>query len=147
MAKRASKAEQALYGWLFIIGLIVAVPVYLFDKVNKSVGWQIPAAVIAALLVLAILMNSAKRRARLKCLRDRYHDESIVQNILARQIWVGQTAEQLTDSLGPPVATDHKFLKTKNRDIWKYHRNGVNRYGLRVTVEDGYVTAWDKKSR
>jgi hypothetical protein len=147
MAKRASKAEQALYGWLFMIGLIVAVPVYLFDKVNKSVGWQIPAAVIAALLVLAILRNSAKKRARLKYLRDRYHDESIVQNILARQVWVGQTAEQLTDSLGPPVATDHKLLKTKNRDIWKYHRNGVNRYGLRITVEDGYVTAWDKKSR
>lgn len=147
MAKRASKAEQALYGWLFMIGLIVAVPVYLFDKVNKSVGWQIPAAVIAAFLVLAILRSSAKKRVRLKYLRDRYHDENIVQNILARQIWVGQTAEQLTDSLGPPVAIDHKLLKTKNRDIWKYHRNGVNRYGLRITVEDGYVTAWDKKSR
>ena len=147
MARRASKAEQALYGWIFVIGLIVAVPVYLFDKVNKSVGWQIPAAVIAAFLLLLLLMNLAKKRARLKYLRSRYLDEGIVQKILAKRFWIGQTAEQLTDSLGPPVATDHKSLKTKNRDTWKYQRNGVNRYGLRITVEDGLVTAWDSKSR
>ena len=147
MARRASKAEQALYGWIFAIGLIVAVPVYLFDKVNKSVGWQIPAAVIAAFLLLLLLMNMAKKRARLKYLRGRYLDEGIVQKIIAKRFWIGQTAEQLTDSLGPPVATDHKSLKTKNRDTWKYQRNGVNRYGLRITVEDGLVTAWDSKSR
>ena len=147
MARRASKAEQALFGWLITIGLIVAVPVFLFDKVNKSIGWQIPAAVVAAFLLLLLLMNMAKKQARLKYLRARYQDESIVQNILARRFWIGQTSEQLTDSLGPPVATDHKSLKTKNRDIWKYHRNGVNRYGLRITVEDGLVTAWDSKSR
>lgn len=147
MARRASKAEQALYGWIFVIGLIVAVPIYLFDKVNKSVGWQIPAAVIAAFLLLLLLLNMAKKRARLKYLRGRYLDEGIVQKILAKRFWIGQTAEQLTDSLGPPVATDHKSLKTKNRDTWKYQRNGVNRYGLRITVEDGLVTAWDSKSR
>ena len=147
MARRASKAEQALFGWLITIGLIVAVPVFLFDKVNKSIGWQIPAAVIAAFLLLLLLMNMAKKQARLKYLRARYQDEGIVQNILARRFWIGQTSEQLTDSLGPPVATDHKSLKTKNRDIWKYHRNGVNRYGLRITVEDGLVTAWDSISR
>ena len=147
MAKRISKAEQALSGWLLMIGLIVGVPIYLLDKINKSVGWVIPAALIAALLTLAVLMKVAKKRARLKYLRDRYRDEGIVQDILGRRFWVGQTAEQLTDSLGPPIAKDHKLLKTKNRDIWKYHRNGVNRYGLRITVEDGYVTAWDKKSR
>jgi hypothetical protein len=146
MAKRVSKAEQALYGWLLLFSIIVGVPVYLFDKVNKSVGWQIPAAVIVALLILAILMNNAKKRARLKHLRNKYGDEGIVQNILARRFWAGQTAEQLTDSLGPPAATDRKFLKTKNRDIWKYHRKGTNRYALRITVEDGFVTAWDKKS-
>lgn len=147
MARRASKAEQALFGWLITIGLIVAVPVYLFDKVNKSIGWQIPTAVIALFLLLLLLMKMAKKQARLKYLRARYQDEGIVQNILARRFWIGQTSEQLTDSLGPPVATDHKSLKTKNRDIWKYQRNGVNRYGLRITVEDGLVTAWDSKSR
>lgn len=147
MAKRASKAEQTLYGWLIVMGLIVAVPVYLFGKVNTSVGWQIPAAIITVLLILTLLLSNAKKRKRLKFLRNRYRDEGIVQNILAKRIWIGQTSEQLMDSLGPPTATDHKLLKTKCRDIWKYHRNGVNRYGLRITVEDGYVTAWDRKSR
>lgn len=146
MARRVSKAEQTMYGWLFTIGIIVAVPVYLFDKVNKSVGWQIPAAVVAAFLLLVLLMKIAKKRARVRYLRDKYQDEGIVQDILAKRFWIGQTAEQLTDSLGPAVATDHKFLKNKNRDIWKYNRHGVNRFGLRITVEDGYVTAWDKKS-
>lgn len=147
MAKRVSKAEQAMTGWLFMIALIIGVPVYLFDKMNKTVGWQIPTLIAVGFLLLLFLNRWAKKRAHLRYLRDKYQNEDIVQNILGRRIWIGQTTEQLTDSLGPPVATDHKLLKTKNRDIWKYHRNGVNRYGLRITVEDGYVTAWDKKSR
>lgn len=146
MARRISKAEQGLMGWLLLIGLVVGLPVYLFDKVNQSMGWQLPVMVIAALFMLIVLRGIAKKRARLRYLREKYQDEEIVQKILSRIIWVGQTAEQLTDSLGHPVATDRKLLKTKTRDVWKYRHQGANRYGLRITVENGQVSGWESKA-
>lgn len=146
MAKRVSKAEQAMTGWLFMIALVVGVPIYLFAKMNKTVGWQIPALAVAGFLLLLFLNKWLKKRARLRYLRDKYQNEHIVQNILAKRIWIGQTSEQLTDALGYPAATDHKLLKTKKRDVWKYRHQGANRYGLRITVENDEVTGWDSKS-
>ncbi|PCR94503.1 hypothetical protein CP336_21685 [Pseudomonas fluorescens] len=146
MAKRVSKAEKELTGWLFLLAIVVGLPIYLFDRMNKSIGWQIPALVVGGVLLLLILNSWSKKRARLKYLRDKYQSEDIVQNILGRKVWIGQTSEQLIDSLGQPAATDHKFLKTKTRDIWKYRHRGANRYGLRITVENGQVTGWDSKS-
>lgn len=146
MAKRVSKAEKEITGWLLMIALIVGVPIYLFDKMNKSIGWQIIALTIVGILLLIRLNTWTKKRARLRYLRDKYQDEDVVQKILARMIWIGQTSEQLTDSLGYPAATDQKLLKTKTRDIWKYRHQGANRYGLRITVENDEVTGWDSKS-
>lgn len=145
MAKRVSKAEQAMTGWLFMIALVVGVPIYLFDKMNKTVGWRIPALAVAGFLLL-FLNKWLKKRARLRYLREKYEDEVIVQKILKKTIWIGQTSEQLADALGYPAATDRKLLKTKTRDIWKYRHQGANRYGLRITVENDEVTGWDSKS-
>jgi len=89
---------------------------------------------------------SKEKRARLQYLRDKYQDESVAQKILAKMVWIGQTAEQLTDTLGHPAATDHKLLKTKTRDIWKYRYQGANRGELRIIFENGEVTGWDSKS-
>jgi hypothetical protein len=89
---------------------------------------------------------SKEKRARLQYLRDKYQDESVAQKILAKMVWIGQTAEQLTDTLGHPAATDHNQLKTKTRDIWKYRYQGTNRGELRIIVENGEVTGWDSKS-
>jgi len=146
MAKRVSKAEQAMTGWLFMIALVVGVPIYLFDKMNKTVGWQIPALAVVGFLLLLFLNKWLKKRARLRHLREKYEDEVIVQKILKKTIWIGQTSEQLADALGYPTATDRKLLKTKTRDIWKYRHQGANRYGLRITVENDEVTGWDSKS-
>ncbi|WP_113063881.1 hypothetical protein [Oleiagrimonas sp. MCCC 1A03011] len=69
-----------------------------------------------------------------------------MQRIFEGYFWQGQTEEQLIDSLGPPVAKDHKLLKTIDRKVWKYQQTGVNRFYLRITVEDGHVMGWDKKA-
>jgi hypothetical protein len=70
----------------------------------------------------------------------------LVQKIFNGYFWQGQTEAQLMDSLGPPVAIDNKLLKTKVREVWKYRQQGVNRFALRITVEDGYVSSWDQKA-
>lgn len=62
-----------------------------------------------------------------------------------RSYWQGQSAEQLKDSLGAPVDVDEKVFKSKTKQIWKYHQTGMNRFGLRITVENEFVVRWDEK--
>ena len=59
-------------------------------------------------------------------------------------LWQGETAEQLRESLGTPPDTDQKVLKTKTKEIWKYRPTKRNRFGLKVTLDDGIVTGWEQ---
>ncbi|MDY0206051.1 MAG: DNA translocase FtsK [Pseudomonas sp.] len=79
-------------------------------------------------------------------LKQKYNNIAIVQAILDGKIWETMTEEQLIDSIGKPEAIDHKQMKQKSRDIWKYQHRGGNRYHLRVTVENGLVIGWESKS-
>ncbi|AOY94143.1 hypothetical protein BKK79_10910 [Cupriavidus sp. USMAA2-4] len=105
-----------------------------------------PLCAIAAVVALVLAQRASRRKARLEYLRVKYQDEVVVQRIVGGQIWQTQSAEQLIDSIGRPLSIDQKLLKTKTREVWKYNHRGANRYGLRVTVEDGYVTGWDQKT-
>tara|TARA_Y100000782_G_scaffold36115_1_gene40417 strand:+ start:43681 stop:43917 length:237 start_codon:yes stop_codon:yes gene_type:complete len=75
----------------------------------------------------------------------KYHDEKIVNALMDKSFWQGQTAEQLMDSLGKPQDIDQKVLKTKKKEIWKYNHRGSNRYGLRITLDNDIVVGWDQK--
>lgn len=83
---------------------------------------------------------------RLSYLLEKYNDEAVVINIMKCMIWESMTAAQLFDSLGEPEAIDQKYLKQISREVWKYNSQGSNRYRLRVTLENGAVVGWDKKS-
>ena len=61
------------------------------------------------------------------------------------EFWVGQTAQQLRESIGDPVDIDQKVLKTKKKEVWKYFPQGKRRYGLRITLENDEVVGWDEK--
>jgi uncharacterized membrane protein len=65
--------------------------------------------------------------------------------IMAGTMWQGQSEEQLTETLGRPEDIDSRIMKTKHREVWKYHPAGKNRYRLRVTLENGTVVGWDQK--
>jgi hypothetical protein len=142
MGKRISRAESTLIALALVVGL----PIYAATKIFQTTGWVIPALVVVAIVLLIVWQKHAKKQKRLAYLRAKYHDEKVVQNIYAGYFWRGQTEEQLRDSIGPPAAIDNKLLKTMTREIWKYHASGVNRYRLRITVENGRVAGWDKKS-
>lgn len=79
-------------------------------------------------------------------LKQKYNNIAIVQAIIDGKIWETMTEEQLIDSIGKPEAIDHKQMKQKYRDVWKYQHRGGNRYHLRVTIENGFVIGWDSKS-
>lgn len=142
MARRSTKAEAKLV----TLALIIGIPIVVISEIFKATGWQIPIIIIVGVIILIILHNSSKKKARLAYLRDKYGDELIVKKISEGYFWEGQTAEQLLDSLGRPEAVDNKQLKTKVKEVWKYNRQGANRYSLRITVENGYVVGWDQKA-
>lgn len=96
--------------------------------------------VVAWLFILSY--NKKKRR---EALLKKYGDAEVVTLIMNKMFWQGQTQEQLRDSLGRPLDTDEKVLKTKTKVIWKYNRIGKNRYGLRITLENRIVVGWEQK--
>lgn len=85
-----------------------------------------------------------RRRKRLAELTEKYNEE-IADKIMAGEIWLDQTPEQLTDSWGEPDDKDIKILKTKSKEIWKYDEIGKNRYRKIVTIENGLVIGWEMK--
>ena len=97
---------------------------------------------IVILIICVRWSDKAMRRARIY---SKYGRTDIAERILNKQVWVGESAEQLRDSMGDPLDIDEKVLKTKRKEVWKYVRKGVNRYGLKFTVENGFVVGWDEK--
>jgi hypothetical protein len=142
MSRRNSNAN----GTLIVLALVVGLPIFIISKLVDAVGWITIIVAIVAVIALAIWYQHDKKQKRLQYLRDKYHDEEVVQKIMAGFFWQGQSEEQLKDAIGHPVEVDRMVLKTKTKEIWKYHKQGVNRFGLRLTVENGLVVGWDKKA-
>lgn len=142
MARRSSKGE----GVLILLAVVIGLPIYLVSKLFDQVGWVLPVAVVFVVIGLVFWHKQHKKKKRLEYLRRKYQDEDIVQKIFGGTIWQGQSDEQLRDTLGDPVAVDRAVYKTKTKETWKYQQSGVNRFGLRVTVEDGCVIGWNKKA-
>lgn len=138
---RNKKGQDGLVGIAIFFGLIV----WAFTAIRNSIGFALPIAVIIGVIVLTILYSQHKKKKRIAFLTGKYADPAIVDKIFNHRFWHGQTAEQLVDSLGSPHAIDNKLLKTMKREVWKYNPRGVNRYGLRITLDNDVVSNWDHK--
>lgn len=137
-----TKAQSTALGLLLVVCLIGAG----IAKIFETLGFLFPLVACTTVVVAVISLNVIQRKKRLEYLRNRYGSEEIAKLIVQRKFWQGQTSEQLTDSLGNPLSVDQKILKSKTREVWKYNRQGSNRYGLRITLDDGIVVGWDQKS-
>lgn len=102
--------------------------------------------IVAAVVIISIVFNVAQNKRRRAKLMSKYGDSKIVDKIMRKMMWQGQTEGQLIDSLGKPSDIDQRVMKSKVRETWKYHRQGKNRYGLRITIENGQVVGWDQKN-
>lgn len=101
--------------------------------------------IIVSIAIIFIVGNIYTTKARKEYLFNKYNSEEIVENIMQGHFWVGQTSEQLIDSLGKPSDKSIKIMKTRYREIWKYNKTGKNRYGLRITLDDHVVQTWEQK--
>jgi hypothetical protein len=142
MAKRVSKAKSTAIGILIVVGL----PIFLVFKFVESVGGAIATLIVLGVIGAVAWAKYSKRQRRLAYVRSKYASEETVQAIFNGHVWQGQTSEQLQDSLGIATDIDRKLLKTKSKDVWKYHHRGANRYALRITVENDLVVGWDNKA-
>jgi hypothetical protein len=83
-------------------------------------------------------------REQRESLVERFGAEN-AERILRREIWQGQTEIMLIASRGAPADEEEHVMKTKMKRVYKYDRQGANRFGLRVFVEDGVVVGWEGK--
>jgi hypothetical protein len=142
MARRVSKADAQLGLFLLVFGL----PAYGIYKLAEALGAGVFGIGIAVFIVLIFVFKLASKEMRRKKLMQKYNNnEALVDLIMSRSFWQGQTKPQLVDSLGRPQDIDEKVLKTKRKEIWKYNHMGGNRYGLRITIENDEVVGWDQK--
>lgn len=137
-----TKAESQLIMWAVIIGL----PIYGITQLGESVGWGVLIGVVVAVIALVIWYNAAKTKKRRESLMLKYQDLDLVEKLMERSFWQGQTSGQLLDSLGSPEDVDEKVLKTKKKEVWKYNHESGNRYGLRITLDNDIVVGWDHKA-
>ncbi len=142
MAKKNAKLEAAVGAAVIVIG----VPVLLLTKLVDAVGWVVPLVVVIGSVGLVFLYQWNKKKLRFNSLRAKYQDEVVVRRIVSGSLWEGQSEDQLRDSMGEPLVVDRSVLKTKTKEVWKYRQQGANRYGLKVTVENGKVIGWEQKA-
>ena len=95
--------------------------------------------------VIAFLFARWALAQRRKHLFEKYGDAEIADRIMKAMYWRDQTAEQLRESLGKPRDVDQTVLKTKVKEVWKYKPTGKNRYGLKITLDDGVVVGWEER--
>ena len=91
------------------------------------------------------VLSYYQEKVRRDRLMEKYGDVDLVDRLMKKMFWQGQSEEQLIDSIGKPVDIDQKVLKTKIKEVWKYNKTGKGRYALRITLENGSVVGWDKK--
>jgi hypothetical protein len=103
--------------------------------------------IIVVVVVLWIIVRAYSNKKRRERLLAKYGDPKIVEMIMRRMFWEGQTQEQLLDSLGRPADVDQNVMKSKVKETWKYNQRSRNRFGLRITVEDGIVVVEGSRVR
>lgn len=113
---------------------------------DNAIIWIIIGGVVVVILVIVAVINAAmKAEERKQRIYQKYGRTRIAENIIAKTIWIGETADQLFESLGQPLDIDQKVLKTKKKEIWKYNQTGTNRYSLKITLDNDIVVGWDLK--
>lgn len=137
-------------------GGLIAIAI-LFSMISAAYEWVVNNLYVVVLIIglsvatwVAIAKSRSVKRQRehaawVASLQRKYVDREIVNAIVNGRYWIGQTQEQLTDSLGSPEGVDRKVLKTKTKEVWKYRQVRKGQFALRINVEDGVVSGWDKK--
>ncbi|NRB66965.1 MAG: hypothetical protein HRU48_06275 [Vibrio sp.] len=106
-------------------------------------------AFIFCLIVLYALSSYVTEKLR-KQLMSKYNDKELVEKLLMRMIWQGQTEEQLLDAIGQPADCLQDDGQTKVLQYEPARSGRISSVSLhpqrfKVTLENGKVVDWDRK--
>ena len=134
--------------FVIIIVLIIAGLTSASEQLGISV-LQLLIAIGFGCLVCTLIVRKSRHEAkqqaftrRRSALMAKYNNDALVDELMACAVLKGMPFETLVDSIGAPVDEDHKVFKTKTRRTLKYGQTGVNRFDLRIIVEDDHVVGW-----
>lgn len=66
-------------------------------------------------------------------------------NIVSRNLWIGETKEQLITSIGEPIKISTKVSESKILETYYYNQINARSYGLIVDIENDIVKGWEIK--
>lgn len=101
-------------------------------------SWIVGLALLIGSFVALKLIRQIWRR---RYLTKKYGPQEAAQ-IMAREVWQGMTAEQLTESRGRPADIGREIIRARTKETWKYGQIGKNRFQNRIYLEDGIVIGW-----
>jgi len=133
---------------LIALVVVVCLPVWAVQSLTGLAAGQAAAVAIVFLGIGIVVLRARarmKRAQRRAALVAKYGSETEADKIMSMQIWTGMTSDQLVDCLGRPEGIDQQVSARKQKEVWKYHRIGQNRYRNRITVEQGRVVGWTAK--
>lgn len=67
----------------------------------------------------------------------------VAERLVAKELWVGETEEQVLFSFGKPAAVEESVLKTKTKRVFKYDPQPRG-FGLKIRFDNGKVVGWDR---
>jgi hypothetical protein len=111
------------------------------DHLYAAVATLLVTVVVVAVALLFVLAIYKRRRGKLLA---KYGDPVQVTRMMQRVLWLGESADQVRESLGAPASLGQK-ARNKAAETWKYEPARGRRVALRVFLEDGVVTGWQER--
>jgi hypothetical protein len=146
MARRSSADSSA--GVAIIVIICIAFAVYRWIEQNVLIASISACALLGLFIAYKAHQSNQQKIAwerRSAYLLGKYKKQDIVDKILNREYWKGQTTDQLEDSIGAAHAVDRQVLKTKTKETWKYHEVKRGQFSTRIEIENGKVVDWSAK--
>jgi hypothetical protein len=85
------------------------------------------------------------RQARLTRLVSRFGEEA-AERIIAQKLWVGAPVDAVNEMFGAPADVAETVKGTHTKLVMKFFPQARGRFDLKVTVDDGQVSGWEKGS-
>jgi hypothetical protein len=132
------KSETILVTVLFVVALPL---VFILYKVGLFGFMTFLVFLVLAIEAYAFFKIMEYKNVRRGLMR-KYRSREVVENVIAKRLWTGQTAEQLEDSLGKPILKYEEKTVGNGAEVWKFHSYSGMKCDLRVLVECGKVSSW-----
>lgn len=148
-------AWRAIIVFLGLLFAIVAVrsfgdelapfaPIAVVGSIGAAIWW-VRSKIARSRRLTQLRLQEAAQRTRdeyFASLVESYGEEN-ARLMLIGAPWQGATTAMISEMLGPPVDVGLKVHKALRVEVWKYHQLAKNRFGLRITFENGVCVGWD----